>query len=187
MTQPPDPNGSPYQPVNYPAAGQPPPMNFQPPPQQPYQGGMRGIDQNTTTNTYARPSVVVVGFALWLLVALSWPLGTLLREVVAGNAISGFGVVMALFFQICLFVGGVAGAVMFLRGSYQARLALCGSALILEIFGVVSAVAVDGTDLEGTALTVAWLVVVVRLVLPPVAVLASLAPGTRHYFAANLG
>jgi hypothetical protein len=186
MTQPPDPHRSPYQPVHYPAAGQRPPMNL-PTPQQPYQGGMRGIDQNTTVNTYARPAVVVIGFALWLLVALSWPLGTLLRELAEGNAISGFGVVMALFLQFCLFVGVVVGAAMFLRGSYQARLALCGTALILEIFGVVSAVAVSGAGLDGAALAIGWLVVVVRLVLPLLAVLVSLAPGTRQYFAANLG
>lgn len=188
MTQPPDPTGS-YQPVNYPAAGQqqPPPMNFPPPMGQPYPGGMRGVDQNTTTNNYARPAVVVIGFALWLLAALSWPLGTLVRELWAGNAISGFGVVMALFFQLCLCVGGIVGAIMFLRGSYQARLALCGAALILEIFGVVSAVTVGGADLDGTALLVGWLVVVARLVLPLLAVLVSLAPGTRQYFAANLG
>ncbi|MEO6090368.1 MAG: hypothetical protein ABIQ18_45430 [Umezawaea sp.] len=186
MTQPPDPHSSPYQPVNYPAAGQQPSMNF-PTPQQPYQGGMRGIDQNTTVNTYARPTVVVIGFALWLLVALSWPLGTLLRQLAEGNAISGFGIVMALFLQICLFVGGVVGAAMFLRGSYQARLALCGTALILEVFGVVSAVAVGDADLDGAALVIGWLVAIARLVLPPLAVLASLAPGTRQYFAANLG
>jgi hypothetical protein len=185
MTQPPDPNGSPYQPVHYPAAGQQPPMNF-PPPRQPYPGGMRGVDQNTTA--YVRPAVVTVGFALWLLAALSWPLGTLLRELVAGDAISGFGVVMGLFFLLCLGIGGVVGAIMFLRGSYHARLALCLVSLVVEIMAIINVVSLSReTGLSGAAEVVAWLVVLARLALPPVAVVVSLLPGTRQYFAANLG
>jgi hypothetical protein len=185
MTQPPDPNGSPYQPVNYPAAGPQPPMNF-PPPQQPYPGAMRSVDQNTTT--YARPAAVVVGFVLWLLAALSWPLGTLLRELVAGSAISGFGVVMGLFFLLCLGIGGVVGAIMFFRGSYHARLSLCLVSLVVEIMAIINLVSLSReTDLSGAAEAVAWLVVLARLLLPPVAVVVSLLPGTRQYFAANLG
>ena len=43
------------------------------------------------------------------------------------------------------------------------------------------------TDLSGPAEAIAWLVVLARLVLPPAAVVVSLLPGTRQYFAANLG
>jgi hypothetical protein len=187
MTQPPpDPYGSsPYQPVNYPAAGQQQPGGF--PPRAPYPGGMRGVDQNTN-NTYVRPGVVTAGFVLWLLTALSWPLGTLLRELVAGTAIGGFGVVMGLFFVVCLGVAGVVGAIMFLRGRYHARLALCGAALIVELMAIINLVSLsDGTEYSGAAEVVAWLVVLARLLLPPVAVVVSLLPGTRQYFAANLG
>jgi hypothetical protein len=186
MTQPPDPNASPYQPVHYPPAGQQqPPVNF-PPPQRPYPGAMRGVDQNT--NTYVRPGVVTVGFALWLAAALSWPLGTLLRELVAGTAIGGFGVVMGLFFLLCLGIGGVVGAIMFLRGSYHARLALCLVSLVVEIMAIINLVSLSrDTELSGAAEVVAWLVVLLRLLLPPVAVVVSLLPGTRQYFAANLG
>ncbi|MET1075119.1 MAG: hypothetical protein ABWY11_20905, partial [Umezawaea sp.] len=103
MTQPPDPYASPYQPVDYPAAGAQPPSypvvgpqhpghpTAGPLPQVVYPGGMRQVDQ--TTSGYVRPPIVLLGFVLWLLAALSWPLGTLLREVVAGSAIGGFGVV----------------------------------------------------------------------------------------------
>jgi len=185
MTQPPDPNGSPYQPVNYPAAGQQPPMNF-PAPQQPYPGAMRNVDQNT--NAYVRPGVVTIGFLVWLLLALSWPLGTLLRELVAGSAISGFGVVMSLFFLLCVGIGGVVGAIMFLRGSYHARLTLCLVSLVFEIMAIINLVSLSReTGLSGVVETVAWLVVLARLLLPPVAVVVSLLPGTRQYFAANLG
>ena len=189
MTQPPpDPYGSsPFQPVNYPAAGpqQPPPVNY--PQQRPYPGGMRGVDQNTN-NAYVRPGVVTAGFVLWLLAALSWPLGTLLRELVAGTAIGGFGVVMGLFFLVCLGIAGVVGAIMFLRGSYHARLALCGVALIVEVMAVIGLVSLSrDSEYTGAAEVVAWLVVLARLLLPPVAVVVSLLPGTRQYFAANLG
>ncbi|HEX6346436.1 hypothetical protein [Umezawaea sp.] len=188
MTQPPpDPYGSsPYQPVNYPAAGQQPPVH-QPFPQRPFPGAMRGVDQNTS-QTYVRPAVVTIGFVLWLLTALSWPLGTLLRELVAGSPIGGFGVVMGLFFLLCLGIAGVVGAIMFLRGSYHARLALCGVALIVEVMAVIGVASLsDGGGYSGAAEVVAWLVALARLVLPPVAVVVSLLPGTRQYFAANLG
>ncbi|MFD9740759.1 hypothetical protein [Umezawaea sp. NPDC059074] len=184
MTQPPqDPYSSPYQPVNYPQAG-PQPGAYPPGPQ--YQVGMRGVDQNVTA--YTRPGVVLAGFFVWLLLALSWPLGTLLRVVVAGESIAGFGTVMGLFFLLCVGIGGVVGAIMFLRGSYHARLGLCGAALIFEIMAIINLVSLSrATDLSGAAEAIAWLVVLARLVLPPVAVVVSLLPGTRQYFAANLG
>ncbi len=182
----PDPYGSsPYQPVNYPAAGPQPPANF-PSPQRPYPGGMRGVDQNT--NSYVRPGVVTAGFVLWLLAALSWPLGGLLRELVAGTAIGGFGVVMGLFFLVCLGLAGVVGAVLFLRGGYHARLALCLVSLPVEVVAIIGLVSLsEETGLSGAAEVVAWLGVLARLLLPPAAVVVSLLPGTRHYFAANLG
>jgi hypothetical protein len=182
MTQPPDPNGSPYQPVHYPPAGQQQSQNFLPP----FPGGMRHVDQNTTT--YVRPGAVKAGFVLWLLAALSWPLGMLLRELTEDGPIGGFGVVMGLFFLLCLGIGGVVGAIMFVRGSYHARLTLCLSSLIVEIMAVISLVSLSReTELSGAAEVVAWLVVLARLVLPPVAIVVSLLPGTRQYFAANLG
>jgi hypothetical protein len=186
MTQPPqDPYGSPYQPVNYPTAGQQP-GPYPPPPGSQYPVGMRGVDQNVTH--YARPAVVTAGFFAWLLLALSWPLGTLLRILVADESIAGFGTVMGLFFLLCVGIGGTLGAVVFLRGSYHARLGLCGAALIFEVMAIINLVTLSrATDLSGAAEVVAWLVVLARLVLPPAAVVVSLLPGTRQYFAANLG
>ncbi|PRY43423.1 hypothetical protein [Umezawaea tangerina] len=198
MTQPPDPYASPYQPVDYPAAGQQPPYPVVGPQQHPvypvpgaprpgYPVGMRQVDQ--TTSGYVRPPIVLLGFVLWLLAALSWPLGTLLRELVAGSAIGGFRVVMGLFFFACVGIAGVVGAVMFLRGSYHARLALCGTSLLVEVMAVVGFVSLlrEGSGMTGAAAVVAAVVAVARLVLPPAAVVVSLLPGTRQYFAANLG
>jgi hypothetical protein len=78
---------------------------------------------------------------------------------------------------------------MFLRGSYHARLALCGVSFLVEVIAVINLVAVvrGGTGTSGAAEVIAWVVIIARLVLPPIAVALSLAPGTREYFAANLG
>jgi hypothetical protein len=179
MTQPPP---DPYQPAQY------QPAQYPSYPGQPgYPGQMRSVDQFTTS--YRRPTAVTLGFFAWLPAALSWPLGTLVRELVAGSTLTGFGLVMTLFILGCVGIGGVWGAIMFLRGSYQARLALCGVSLLVEIMAVINLVAVlrGGTGTSGMAEVIAWAVIIARLVLPPIAVVLSLLPGTREYFAANLG
>ncbi|MBP2339515.1 hypothetical protein JOF41_005693 [Saccharothrix coeruleofusca] len=146
-----------------------------------FPGQMRGVDQYTTS--VPRPGAVVAAFALWLLAALSWPLGTVVRALAEGDALTGFGPVMTLFGTSCLAVGGVWGAVAFLRGGYQARLGLCGGALVTGFLtvGAVVLAARDGAE------PLSWVVIVLRLVLPAVAAVLSFLPGTRAYFAGNLG
>lgn len=179
MTQPPPPH-DPYQGQVRPV--QPPQFGPQFGQQFPgFPGQMRGVDQHTTS--LVRPGVVVAAFAFWLLAALSWPLGTVVRALAEGDALAGFGPVMTLFGTSCLAVGGVWGAVAFLKGGYQARLGLCGGALVtgfLSVGMLVLAVR-DGAE------PLSWVVIALRLVLPATAAVLSFLPGTRAYFAGNLG
>lgn len=178
MTQPPfDPYGQqPMHPVQYPQAGP------QPHYQSPYPGQMRNVDQHTTA--LVRPTSVVVSFVLWILTALAWPVGSLVRSFAEDGAISGFGSIMALFTSACLAIACVWGAVLLLGGSYHARLGLCGGALVIGILVLAAAIiAARDTDVEPAT----WVVIVLRLVLPVAAAVCSFLPGTRHYFAGNHG
>ncbi|MGM1062563.1 hypothetical protein [Saccharothrix sp. Mg75] len=172
MTQPPfDPYGTPMRPVHQPQAG----------PLPGYPGQMRGVDQRTTA--LVRPPVVLAAFVLWVFASLSWPVGTVVRFVAEDGGLVGAGAVLTLFGTGCLALGGVLGAVAFLRGSYHARLALCGSALVIGVLAV-AAVLVGARDgLEPAS----WVVVVLRLVLLVAASAVSFLPGTRYFFAGNLG
>lgn len=190
MTQPPDPQrqafdqyGNPLHHVQYPAAGQP--GGFPGYPGGGFPGQMRGIDQITTSTR--RPPVVVVAFVVWLLAALAWPLGTLVRELLGDADVLAFGLVMIVFGLLCVLAAALWGAVRFLQGSFHARLALCGGAFILEILAVANLVMAFRDGFAGGSAAVAWLVVWARLLLPIVAAALSFGPGTRGYFAANLG
>ncbi|CCH35293.1 proline-rich domain-containing protein [Actinosynnema sp. NPDC047251] len=190
MTQPPfDPFDQPMRPVHLPQAGPPQGSPYGPPQGSPYgpqplgfPGQMRGIDQQTSA--VARPGAVVAAFVLWLLAALIWPVGTVVRELAEQGGFVGFGAVMTLFATGCLAVGGVWGAVAFLGGSYYARIALCGGYLVLGILAVAAAVVASRS---GGTEAASWAVIVLRLVLPAAAGVLSFLPGTRHYFAGNLG
>ena len=193
MTQPPfDPYGQPVQPVHYPQAGQPPQQQYphQYPPQYPHQyppggpqfpGAMRGVDQITTARV--RPGAIVAAVVCWLLAALSWPVGTVVRTLAEDGSLAGFGPVMTLFATGCVGVAGVWGAVALLGGSYHARLALCGVAMVLGVLGIAAAIIASRDDAE----VLSWVVILLRLVLPAVAAVFSFLPGTRYYFAGNLG
>ncbi|WP_158845185.1 hypothetical protein [Saccharothrix deserti] len=171
--QPFDPYGQSMRPVNYPQAG----------PQPPYPGQMRNIDQLTTA--LVRPGAVVVAFVFWLLAALSWPLGTVVRTLVEDDvAIAGIGPVMTLFATGCLGVAGVWGAVLFLGGNYQARLGLCGGWMVIGVLALAAAIVAAR---DGDTEPVSWVVILLRLALPVVAAVFSFLPGTRHYFAGNMG
>ncbi len=173
MTQPPfDPFNQPMRPVNLPQSGPQQPIGFP--------GQMRGIDQSTTS--VPRPGVVTVAFVVWLVAALAWPVGTVVRVVAEDRGYFGFGAVMTLFATGCLAVGGVWGAVAFLKGSYYARIALVGGYLVLGILAVAAAVVAS----RGGVAPASWVVIVLRLVLPAVAGVLSFLPGTRGYFAGNL-
>lgn len=175
MTQQPfDPFDQPMRPVHLPQSG----------PRQPtgHPGQMRGIDQRTTALT--RPGAVVAAFAVWLLAALAWPVGTVVREFAEHGRFAGFGAGMTLFATGCLAIGGVWGAVAFLRGSYYARIALCGGSLVLGFLAVAEALVASRSVGTGAA---SWAVIVLRLVLPAVAAVLGFLPGTRHHFAGNLG
>ncbi|MEV0676576.1 hypothetical protein AB0I60_08630 [Actinosynnema sp. NPDC050436] len=178
MTQPPfDPFDQPMRPVHLPQPGP-----ARPPHPTGFPGQMRGIDQHTTA--VPRPGAVFAAFAVWLLAALAWPVGTVVRELAEQGAFAGFGAVMTLFATGCLAVGGVWGAVAFLNGSYYARIALCGGHLVLGILAVAAAVVAARSGDVGAA---SWAVIVLRLVLPAAAAVLSFLPGTKHYFAGNLG
>jgi hypothetical protein len=177
MTQPPfDPYGQPMRPVEYPQAGP------QPQYQSPYPGQMRNVDQHTTA--MVRPAVVVVSFVLWILTALSWPVGSVVRTLAEDGALAGFGPIMALFAGTCLAIATVWGAVLLLGGNYHARLGLCGGSLVLGVL-VLAAGIIAARDGDTGALS--WVVIVLRLALPAAASVFSFLPGTRHYFAGNLG
>ncbi|QFZ23580.1 hypothetical protein [Saccharothrix syringae] len=172
MSQPPfDPYGTPLPPHHH--------QPHQPPPAFP--GAMREVDQAATT--VARPAPVTAAFALWLLTALSWPIGTALRTAAEDDRFTGFAPVMTLFGTTCLAIAGLWGAIALLRGSYHARLALCGGALVLSALTVAALLVAAEDDLG----PVSWTVIVLRLLLPVAAAACSFLPGTRHYFAGNLG
>jgi len=195
MTRPPEPErpafdqyGNPLHQVQLPAAQYPtaaPPGGFPGYPGSGFPGQMRGIDQATTS--VRRPPVVVVAFVGWLLAALAWPLGTLVRELLGDTDVFAFGLVMVLFGLLCVLAAALWGAVRLLQGSFQARLALCGGAFVLEILAVANLVMAFRDGFAGGADAVGWLVVWARLLLPVVAAALSFGPGTRGYFAANLG
>lgn len=172
MTQPPfDPYGQPMRPVEYPQAGP------QPHYQSPYPGQMRAVDQHTTARF--RPTAVTASFVLWILTALSWPVGSLVRSLAEDGALAGFGPIMALFTSTCLAIACVWGAVLLLNGSYHARLGLCGGSLVLGVLVLAAAIiAARDADTE----PVGWVVIVLRLVLPAAASVAAFLPGTRTYF-----
>ncbi|GAA0228105.1 hypothetical protein GCM10010492_28180 [Saccharothrix mutabilis subsp. mutabilis] len=173
MTQPPHgPGHQPWDPRQYPQAA-------------PVEHGfpaMRGVDQHTTR--VERPRVVVVAFGLWLLASLAWPLGSIVRIGVEEGTFEGFGPIMSLFVSGCLFFAGLWGAISFFGGSYYARIALCGGSLVVGVLALAAALvaARDGLDEP-----LSWVVIVARLVLPAVAAVVSFLPGTRHWFAGNLG
>ncbi|MDQ2582688.1 hypothetical protein [Saccharothrix yanglingensis] len=172
MTQPPfDPYGTPMRPVNQPQAG----------PLPGYPGQMRGVDQFTTA--LVRPGAVLVAFVFWVLASLSWPVGTVVRFTAEEGGLVSTGSVLTLFGTGCLAIGGVLGSVAFVRGGYHARLALCGGAFVIGILAVAAVVVAAREGLEPAS----WVVVVLRLLLPAVAAVFSFLPGTRHYFAGNLG
>ncbi|MFC6089345.1 hypothetical protein [Saccharothrix lopnurensis] len=191
MTEPPfDPYGTPLRPVNHPRQQpypqQPHQQPYQQPPHQPphpfgFPGRMREVDQSSTA--VLRPAPVAVAFALWLLAALSWPLGTIAQALAGPGSLAGFGPVMTLFLTTCVALAGLWGAVALLRGSYHARLGLCGGALVLGVLALAAAVVAARGDAE----PVPWVVSALRLALPAAAAVFSFLPGTRHYFAGNLG
>ncbi|MEU4739463.1 hypothetical protein AB0G02_03220 [Actinosynnema sp. NPDC023658] len=170
----------PAQPYGPSTPGQP--YAAQPYPGHPHGNGMRGIDQFTTARH--RPTAVVAAFALWLLTALSWPVGSLVRTLAEDEPLGAFGSVMGLFASSCLGIAAVWGAVLLLRGSYQARLGLCGGALVIGILALAAAIiaARDG-DVE----PLSWVVIVLRLVLPAAAAVCGFLPGTRQYFSGSAG
>lgn len=177
MTQPPfDPYSQPMRPVEYPQAGPQPPF------QSPYPGQMRNVDQHTTA--LVRPTAVVVSFVLWILTALSWLVGSVVRTLDEDGTIAGFGSIMALFASTCLAIACVWGAVLLLGGNYHARLGLCGGALVIGILALAAAI-VAARDGDTGPLT--WVVIVLRLALPAAASVFSFLPGTRQYFSGNLG
>ncbi|TQM82360.1 hypothetical protein FHX81_4764 [Saccharothrix saharensis] len=172
MTQPPfDPYGQPMHPVEYPRAGP------QPHYQSPYPGQMRAVDQHTSARV--RPAAVTASFVLWVLTALSWPVGSLVRSLAEDGALAGFGPIMALFTSTCLAIACVWGAVLLLNGNYHARLGLCGGSLVIGVLVLAAAIiAARDADTE----PVGWVVIVLRLVLPVAASVAAFLPGTRSYF-----
>ncbi|WP_199441638.1 hypothetical protein [Umezawaea beigongshangensis] len=182
MTRPPfDPYGqNPLRPVDHPAGGRGP----HPPGAMPYPAPMNPVQ--TTVTGAGRPGAVVVAFVLWLLASLTWPVGTLARDLVAGEADAGWSA-FDLFLMLCFVVLVLWGALSFLFGRHAARVALCGGAFLAEALAVVHLVVAvrDGTGYTGAALVVGWLVLVLRVVLPPLAVTASFVPATRGYFAAS--
>ncbi len=178
MTQPPfDPYHQPVRPVDYPQAG-PQPHQYR----TPYPGGMRNVDQHTAA--LVRPTAVVVSFVLWILTALSWPVGSVVRSLAEDGAIAGFGSIMALFTSACLAIACVWGAVLLLGGSYHARLGLCGGALVIGVLALAAAI-IAARDGEDSPLS--WVVIVLRLALPVAASVFSFLPGTRQYFSGNTG
>ncbi|RKT57895.1 hypothetical protein [Saccharothrix australiensis] len=175
MTQQPfDPFEQPLRPVDLPRPGARQPVG--------YPGGMRGVDQRTTA--FKRPGAVFAAFVCWLLAALAWPLGTVVRALAEDGSLGTFGGVMTLFGTGCLAVGGVCGAIAFLGGDHTARIALCGGHLVVGILAV-AAVVLAARD--GTAEPASWAVIVLRLVLPAAAAVLSFLPGTRHHFAGSPG
>ncbi|MFI9007094.1 hypothetical protein ACIGNX_07690 [Actinosynnema sp. NPDC053489] len=181
MTQPPfDPYGQPLRRVDHPPATGPHP--HQPPFPGPFPGPMRDVDQRTTA--VVRPSAVTASFVLWVLVALSWPVGSVVRTLAEDGALVGFGPIMSLFTATCLAVGGVWGAVLLLGGSYHARLALCGGALVVGVLALAAAVVASR---DGGTEPVSWVVIALRLALPAAASVSAFLPGTRWYFAGNAG
>ncbi|ROP39734.1 hypothetical protein [Saccharothrix texasensis] len=175
MTQPPfDPYSRPMRPVEHPQAGP------QPPYPSPHPGRMRDVDQHTAA--LPRPTAVVVSFVLWLLTALSWPVGSLTRTLAEDGAVTGFGPIMALFTSACLAVACVWGAVLLLGGSYHARLGLCGGALVIGVLALAAAIAAAR---DGDTTGVSWVVIVLRLALPAAASAFSFLPGTRQYFSGS--
>lgn len=178
MTQPPfDPYGQPMRPVEYPQAG-PQPHRYH----SPYPGQMRDVDQHTTA--LVRPAAVVASFVLWLLTALSWPVGSIVRSLAEEGAIAGFGSIMALFGSACLAIACVWGAVLLLGGNYHARLGLCGGALVVGVLALAAAI-IASRDADTEPAT--WVVIVLRLVLPVAASVLGFLPGTRQYFSGNHG
>ncbi|MFD0199330.1 MULTISPECIES: hypothetical protein [Saccharothrix] len=180
MTQPPfnpDPYGQPMRPVEYPQAGP------QPHYQSPYPGRMREVDQYNAA--LVRPNAVVISFVLWILTALSWPLGSLTRTIASGEqVVAGFGPIMALFASACLAIALVWGAVLLFGGNYHARLGLCGGALVIGVLALAAAIVAAR---DGDTSTLDWVVIVLRLVLPAAASVFSFLPGTRQYFSGNQG
>jgi hypothetical protein len=182
MSTPPfDPYGQgPLRPVDHPAGQRGP----YPPGAVPYPAPMSPVQ--TTVTSVGRPAAVVVAFVLWLLSALAWPVGTLVRDLVAGEADPGWSV-FDLFLMLCFVVLVLWGALSFLFGGHAARVALCGGALVAEVLAVVHLVVAvrDGTGHTGAALAVGWLVLLLRVLLPPLAVAASVVPATRGFFTAS--
>ncbi|GAA1280278.1 hypothetical protein [Saccharothrix xinjiangensis] len=182
MTEPPfDPYGTPVRPVDHPHQQPYPPHRQQPLHPLGFPGRMREVDQSAVA--VVRPGAVVVAFAFWLLAALSWPLGTIAQALAGPGSLAGFGPVMTLFATTCAALGGLWGAIALLRGSYQARLVLCGGALVLGVLALAAALVAARDD----AGPVTWVVIALRLVLPAVAAVFSFLPGVRHHFAGNLG
>lgn len=148
-----------------------------------YPGAMSQVQTATTVSR--RPVVVVWVFLLWVLTALLWPLGMLLRSVVAADQVTWswweFGIPM--FVLGCAAVGWIALAARFLFGNWYARIGLCGFAffsVVITIAYLVGA-ASDGTGLTGAGDTVAWAVMIARLVLAPLAAALSFLPAVNRY------
>ncbi|WP_367134607.1 hypothetical protein [Saccharothrix sp. HUAS TT1] len=143
---------------------------------------MRNVDQFTTA--LVRPTTVVVSFALWVLAALSWPVGTLVRSLAEGDPLIGFGTIMALFAGTCLAIGGTWAAFLLLGGSYHARLGLCGGSLVIGVLALAAAIVAAR---DGDTEPLSWVVIVLRLALPAAATVACFLPGTRQFFSGNHG
>jgi hypothetical protein len=143
----------------------------------------------TATTTTRRPAAVVWVFVLWLVTALLWPLGMLLRSAVAADQVTWswwqFGIPM--FVLCCAAVAGIALATRFLFGNWYARIGLCGFAffsVVITIAYLVGA-ANDGTGLTGAGDTVAWIVMIARLVFAAVAAALSFLPAVNRYSASG--
>ncbi|MEU5691478.1 hypothetical protein [Actinosynnema sp. NPDC020468] len=170
-----------YPQAQYPQSQYPAPYPQGYPQASPVHGGypaMRGVDQRTVV--VKRPVAVSVGSVFWLLTALSWPVGTVVRLAVERPP-SSFGTIVTLFVTGCLAIGGIVGAVYFHNGSHQARLVLCGSWFVVEIVALGMLVSALRETVEAGTLAV----LVARLAFPLVAAVCGFLPGTRHHFSGS--
>lgn len=149
---------------------------------QPYQPGVPqygGMNEVQTSYTrIVRPPTVVAAAVVWLLAALAWPLGRIVVRLAEGDA-DKLWWTANVFLTVCVVAAVTWPVVRFLQGSFQSRLVLTLVSLLFEVLAFAFLVsAIPDTDLV--------VLQVIRLVLPPVAIVLSFLPGSRGYFAANL-
>lgn len=141
----------------------------------------------------SRPGVLVIAAWLWSVHAVLLLIGTPLREMIVWrNPAEGdqwTPVAMALIISglAILAIGEVWLSVLMVGGNWYARLALAFVGVVLEVFAVVELIgtAYLGIGYQGGAAVVAWTLLIIRVVLPPIPFVLSFLPSANSYLGAG--